>query len=111
MKSFNVPSCYCPQCNHPLEIASTMPHSAQAIPKPGSFSVCINCGQISKFGHDMRMELPTRAEVRMVMREVPEALMVRKFIYGRTGRKLFRQLVSDGGGDEIEVIGVSFKPQ
>lgn len=47
-----VPSCPCPHCGEPLNVASS---EDAGKPKPGNFTVCVHCVGVCQFGPDMQL--------------------------------------------------------
>lgn len=50
-----IPECNCPWCGKLFDRASHM-MKKESRPKPGDFSVCINCSMVNRFGPDLRIE-------------------------------------------------------
>ena len=45
---------YCPLCNYKIDSASR-PNDDKAVPVPGDFTICLNCGDILMFADDMAL--------------------------------------------------------
>jgi len=52
----------CPTCNYELP-AETCIKDANAKPKAGDLSVCLNCGEILVFDPDLKLRMPTISDV------------------------------------------------
>jgi uncharacterized protein with PIN domain len=60
MASTDTPESNCPSCGKLLDAASSFKN---AVPSPGDFSICINCGHILVFADDLTVRNPTDAEI------------------------------------------------
>ena len=56
-----VPECRCPTCGHPFDCAETF--SASRRPRPGDYSICINCRSVNVFAMDLTVRAPTDQEL------------------------------------------------
>lgn len=52
----------CPACGRPIEMATGIGEGV--VPEPGAFSVCFECGEISRFTDDLTLRLMKRGELR-----------------------------------------------
>jgi hypothetical protein len=52
---------HCTACKA-LCTAATVTDVAEAVPEPGHFTICFECGHIMVFGEDLRLRDPTAAE-------------------------------------------------
>jgi hypothetical protein len=57
---YRVPLSACPSCGTQCDAASTTNESTQ--PVPGDISICVRCGELLKFGDDMRLMRLTHEE-------------------------------------------------
>lgn len=75
-KTSRIPDQWCPVCFAALDGASSM--GSESIPEPGDFMVCINCGDVLRFGDDLYlvpsnlMEVPVY--VRMEFAKIVQAI-------------------------------------
>lgn len=56
-----VPECRCPTCGHPFDRAEAFPRSRH--PRPGDYSICINCRGLNVFAMDLTVRAPTDQEL------------------------------------------------
>jgi transcription initiation factor IIE alpha subunit len=59
MKTTNLPRSNCPKCKEPLDAATS---NEDISPKPGDLTICINCGTMLKFNHNLSIEELTTDE-------------------------------------------------
>ena len=64
-----VPTSFCPYCLKKLNRAGHM--NRQFRPRPGDFSVCIDCGNILQFDADLRVIKPALSVVEQAFRDDP----------------------------------------
>jgi len=62
----------CPSCDNRINSASS--EDSNECPKPGDFSLCLNCRTILVFGDAMDLRLATSEEKEMVREDLDEAL-------------------------------------
>ena len=48
------PGTYCPRCAYYVDRAASI--GSTAVPEPGDFSLCLNCGALNRFKQDMLLE-------------------------------------------------------
>jgi hypothetical protein len=62
MPEVEVPRRRCPGCGHAHDRATDI-HDSAAQPKPGDWTVCLNCALTLKFGPGLTLRTVTSAEV------------------------------------------------
>ncbi len=58
-----LPSSFCPSCGQNLDAATAVDPLDKARPKPGDYSVCLDCTSFLRFTDDYTVRLMTEAEV------------------------------------------------
>ena len=71
----SVPTTACWECGHRSDAAS-----GATTPKPGDFTLCINCGALSVFADDLAARPPTDDEV-CEATKIPDVRRFREAIY------------------------------
>jgi hypothetical protein len=61
LDSTRTPLTICWHCDRALDAAT--PIDDDAVPEPGAVSLCMYCGAVSYFEHDLRLRPPTHAEL------------------------------------------------
>ena len=61
MSEHFVPESMCLNCGKGLDAATAVQDDSN--PKPGDFSICLNCGHLSVFAADLTLRPPTDAEL------------------------------------------------
>lgn len=77
MKESIIPDAYCPKCNR-LTDRMTAIKGNNAIPKPGTLSVCICCGALNKFREDLQLSEVGHFELQTIKQRDPKAYKVIK---------------------------------
>lgn len=65
-------SAICKSCLTNLELARDVRNSDNK-PEEGDFTICINCGEVSRFTANLMMDLATDIEMDMLKEEDPES--------------------------------------
>lgn len=52
----------CPICGYNVDAATELHHEPIS-PKPGDFSLCLNCGSLNKFGDDLGLVESTEDDI------------------------------------------------
>jgi hypothetical protein len=69
---------FCPFCNHQLDGCSQV--NGNNFPDPGSYSVCIQCGNVSVFDDDLSLRKP-HAEEESEIQKNPNVLEAQRAIF------------------------------
>jgi len=72
VNTFKVPDQKCPTCGTKLSAATAVKHDES--PKPGSLTVCIECGTVLEFGASMELRVMTPEQVAALPAAVREQL-------------------------------------
>jgi Zn ribbon nucleic-acid-binding protein len=56
-----VPVSKCPVCGEPNDMAASI--EADVTPKPGDFSVCLECGHVMVYDYELKLREPTSADL------------------------------------------------
>jgi len=60
-KQQRLPETKCSTCGEPVSAATNIAN--EAAPKPHDWSLCINCGALAKFTDELKLRVPTAAEI------------------------------------------------
>jgi hypothetical protein len=60
---YRIPEQRCPECAYELTGAGGFPGSEERAPRPGDWTVCINCGAALCFGKDLRLRIAAPGEL------------------------------------------------
>lgn len=66
VKTLDVPPRPCLGCGKINDAASVVEKHSMDKPGPGDVTVCIHCGHIMIFAHDLTVRNPTDAEIRLI---------------------------------------------
>ena len=69
---------FCPFCNHKLDGCSQV--NGNNLPDPGSYSVCIKCGNVSVFDDDLCLRKPLPEEEAEIQKN-PNVLVAQRAIF------------------------------
>lgn len=61
MNTYEAPVDLCPHCGYGTN--RTSPLTSKSGPKPGDFTICLNCGEFLRFNDDLRMTKTTDFEL------------------------------------------------
>lgn len=53
---------HCPHCGKKVTLSTGISHDEHLEPMPGAFTLCIRCAQLSVFGENLKLRLPTAEE-------------------------------------------------
>jgi hypothetical protein len=74
-----LPEAECPSCHYKADAATSL--SGEARPKPGDITLCINCGELAKFGQDYKLEPVKLADLMdLTPRQHRDIELAQKFI-------------------------------
>jgi hypothetical protein len=59
-----MPESACTACGYVMDRCRSV--GSDALPSPGSISVCLRCGHLMAFGHDLRLRNLTDAEIKEI---------------------------------------------
>ena len=111
-----MPESQCPKCERWLDRSSS-PIDPNSIPKPGDVTICIRCGQISKFNSMLHLERLKRSEFQALPDETKTTLFqMSAAIAQLNGKKIVAVIVDDDEdrppqGIQMYEVRVKRKPE
>jgi len=86
--SHETPDCYCPSCGKKFNMASSVKHKSGRGPKGGDFSICIACGEASRYNDDLSLRKLTTEDAHECPPELAEYSMTVKAFHLMEGSKI-----------------------
>jgi len=71
-QSFRHTESRCPQCNYKLDASTHIQGEQPGMPEDGDFSLCLNCGQVLRYGPNQLLRKANAVDIDELMRDSAE---------------------------------------